>query len=275
MDNNNRNGIIIAILLLILILILIFFSHYGELRHDGERVLPTGKVDIFDINVYINYFNYTKDKDGNVVNVEKILGPVVLGEKDEEGEKRQEEDPSDNKPEDGKKEDDDQKPTYTDEDGKPLPYFEDDISDKVKGTVYVDDKNGNYIYQNTLKIFENAAYEYTNKIAPGVSNVYQFVVHNGTNAKIKYYMKMYEESEYKINMKYRLKRGDQYVVGDANNWVSASELQTRFKEMKKGSSDSYSLEWKWFDDDVNDTIAGENMTSEYKLTARFYFEAIK
>jgi hypothetical protein len=85
---------------------------------------------------------------------------------------------------------------------------------------------------------------------------------------------MYEESEYKVNLKYRLKREGSYVVGDDNHWVSADELVTAYKSLASKKSDSYSLEWKWFDDDGNDTIAGEKMRSLYKLYVELHFEQI-
>ena len=148
------------------------------------------------------------------------------------------------------------------------------IDDKeVIGQVFVDDDINDYAYQKNLHIFDNPAYEDENKIAPGVSNVYHFVVHNSTNSDIKYYIRMHETTEYKINLKYRLKKNNKYVVGNDTTWVTADEVVTKFSGIKEDSSDSYLLEWKWFDDDVNDTIAGENMRSEYKLDIRFYFES--
>ena len=148
--------------------------------------------------------------------------------------------------------------------------------ENVIGNVFVDDKGGNYLYQQRLKIFENPAYEFTNKIAPGSTNVYHFVVHNSTNIELKYKVKMYEESEYKINMVYRLKRNNNYVLGDENNWVTARELETQFKNLDKSKSDNYSLEWMWKyeGDDESDSIAGKNMESEYKLNIRVFFEAV-
>ena len=126
-----------------------------------------------------------------------------------------------------------------------------------------------------MNIFNNAAFQYTNKIAPGVSNTYHFVVHNSSNMNLKYYIEMYEDSEYKVNLKYRLKRKNSYVIGDDQTWVTAQELKTAFENIADSSSDSYSLDWKWFDDDnLSDTIAGENMKSLYKLNVRFYFEAV-
>lgn len=85
---------------------------------------------------------------------------------------------------------------------------------------------------------------------------------------------MYEQTEYNINLKYRLRRNGSYVVGSDDNWVSANELKTEFKNLKTSNYDSFELDWKWFDDDANDTTIGQNMTSEYKLNIRFYFEEI-
>ena len=71
-----------------------------------------------------------------------------------------------------------------------------------------------------------------------------------------------------------MKCGEEYAIGNDKTWVSANELVTNFKNLNKGISDNYSLEWKWFDDDDNDTVAGKNMDSEYKLNIRFFIEAV-
>ena len=155
-----------------------------------------------------------------------------------------------------------------------IPVFDEDTDKDIIGKVFVDDKDGNYIYQQNLNIFNNAAFNYTNKIAPGVSNTYNFKVNNTSKVDIKYYIEMYEQTEYNINLKYRLRRNGSYVIGSEDNWVSANELKTEFKNLKASNYDSFELDWKWFDDDVNDTNIGENMTSEYKLNIRFYFEEI-
>lgn len=169
--------------------------------------------------------------------------------------------------------------SYIDEDGNAiavLPSFDKEKDSKKFGPVFVDDKNGNYIYQQNLEIFNNAAFDYTNKIAPGVQNTYHFVVHNSSNLNLKYYIEMYEESEYQVNLRYRLKRNENFVIGNDSTWVTVDELKTKLEYISLGSSDSYSLDWKWFDNENNtDTIAGENMRSLYKLNIRFHFEAVE
>ena len=233
---NNTKYWIIIILLIIFILLLLFFTRFGRIENKN-LLTPTGNVDVFDIDINCNCISTNTDDETS-----KTC-------------------------------------TTTDKNGntKIIPTFNEITYKDVIGEVFVDDKNGNYIYQQNLKIFTNAAFEFTNKIAPGVSNTYHFVVHNSTDSKLKYYIEMYENTEYSINLKYRLKRNNTYVIGNDNNWVSANELKTEFSKINANTSDNYSLDWQWmYDDDKDsqDTLAGENMTSAYKLNIRFYFEQV-
>lgn len=218
MQKNRRIFGGIIIILITIILILLYFMKFGKIQNTST--LPTGNIDVFDIDINIDC--KCEDKDNCIC---------------------------------------------TD-----IPKFNETTDNEILGTVFASDENGNYIYQQNLNIFNNSAFEYTNKIAPGVSNTYNFVVHNSSNSNLKYHLEMYENTEYKVNLKYRLRKNNEYVIGDYASWVSASELQTAFSKIQNHSSDSYSLDWKWFDDDENDTIAGKNMTSEYELNVRFYFE---
>lgn len=230
MDNDKKNSLrfwSIIILLIIIILILFFFMNFGKI---GNNLIPTGKVDVFDIDVECDC-----QEDGKCTTYDEYGNKITV------------------------------------------PVFNKLANKNDIGRVFVDDKNGDYIYQQTLEIFNNAAFQYTSKIAPGVSNTYHFVVHNSTKMKLRYYVEMYETTEYKVTLKYRLKRNNNYVIGNDKKWVTANELKTEFSKINAYTSDNYSLDWKWeYEDgkDKEDTLAGENMTSKYKLNIRFYFESI-
>ena len=233
--------VIIAILIIIIILLCLTKCCKKDNNNDDSYKIKTGNSDIFNININCPkeecpVVNDDKNKDNNTKNINI----------------------NSNKPE--KKND--------------LPVFDEETDKNVIGKIFVNDKNGDYVYQQNLNIFNNAAFNYTNKIAPGVSNTYEFKVNNTSKVDIKYYIEMYEQTEYNINLKYRLRRNGSYVVGSEDNWVSANELKTEFKNLKASNYDSFELDWKWFDDDTNDTNIGQNMTSEYKLNIRFYFEEI-
>ena len=128
-----------------------------------------------------------------------------------------------------------------------------------------------------MNIFENAAFEYANKIAPGVSNSYNFKVHNETENTIRYDIEFVEDSEYAINMLYRLRCGNEYVAGSDSEWLSASELATVLRELPMDGVDSYTLDWEWPYEsgrDSLDTEIGEKMVSEYSLEIKINFEEV-
>ena len=234
--------LVVAIVLLIAIIGLLLWLLF---RPQESVKIPTGNVDIFDIKIGCwcggDDEECDKDEDGDGV--------------------------SDNTPGE-----------YGYEN-----YYKGTINGKTSGNedegiVYVDDDNGLYVFQKNLKIFENAAFEYTNKVAPGVSNSYDFKVHNETNNTIRYNIDFLEESEYAVNMQYRLRRGSNYVVGGENTWVSASDLKmATMKQLAKDGVDGYTLDWRWpYEDgkDAQDTEAGENMTSEYVLSIKVNFKEV-
>ncbi len=240
MEKTNKNKllwfIIVLLIIVIIILILLFFTRFGKIENNFAT--PTGNVDVFDIDI-----DLICDCDDESCNI-----PVIPSLPDFPKNQIVPNVPS-------------------------LPIF-DETGLNLLGKVYVDDVNGDYVYHQQLRIFNNAAFNYTNKIAPGASNTYHFIVHNSTEYGLNYYLKMLEETQYKLNIKYRLKRNDQYILGNDNEWVSASELATESTYLDSGKSDRYSLDWKWFDDDTNDTKAGENMDELYKLKVNLHFEIL-
>ena len=158
-----------------------------------------------------------------------------------------------------------------------LPVFNEDEDSNYLEKIFVDDKNGDYVYQQNLAIFNNKYFNDRNVIAPGVSSTYNFKVHNNTTMKIKYKIEMYEATDYTINLMYRLKRNGEYIIGNGNSWVSADNIKSDYMNLDAKRYDNYSLDWKWSydgDHDDEDTMAGENMINFYKLNVRFYFEQV-
>lgn len=117
---------------------------------------------------------------------------------------------------------------------------------------------------NNLNIFSNPAYKGEAIIAPGSENSYEFIIRNKVNKKVKYKLEFDETSEQKINMKYRLKRNGEYLIGNENTWVSYSELNTRELEVNYNKADDYILDWKWFDGE-NDNLIGK-LQNDYTLS---------
>ena len=252
---------LIIVLLVIIILLLLFFTRFGKI--ENKYLVPTGNVDIFNIDIDCvcdeddKCDNSTDMNENKDVKINKKTNKKVnkdVSKKNNEVINEQ------------KSKSNNVYPTWDEERDK-----------EVLNEVYVDDASGNYIYQKSLNIFNNAFYKYTNKIAPGVSNTYYFIVHNSSDMNVKYYVEMYANTSYDIDLKYRLKRNGSYVIGDLNNWVTADELKTSFSALDIKDSDKYSLDWKWeyeSGNDNKDTYIGENMNDLYKLNIRFYIEQV-
>ncbi len=129
------------------------------------------------------------------------------------------------------------------------------------------DKEITWHDETPAKIFTNSMYELTDVIAPESSNTYQFVVKNGTEYNLKYKIDFIENNPYQINMKYKLKKNDTYII---DHYVSANELNVEDAFLNTKTNDTYYLEWKWISSN-NDTAIGLDPNSQYEL--KIYIEA--
>lgn len=124
-----------------------------------------------------------------------------------------------------------------------------------------------------INIFENEYFNNSAKLAPGTSSEYKFMVINRRTTKVKYFVKFSDKNDYNINIKFRLKKGNEYIAGDANNYVLSSELDTTNFILNPSDRDLYTLEWKWdYENPYNleyqdglDTTIGETIGSNYSF----------
>ncbi len=137
---------------------------------------------------------------------------------------------------------------------EPEPEIEDDFivsdNEKVKWQDDID-----------LNIFEDSTSisKVRGKIAPESKGTYKFIVNNGTQYNLKYNISFAETNQYNMNMKFKLKKGNTYII---DHYVSYNQLSVENATLNSRSSDTYYLEWKWVgDDDGNDTQIGKNAKS--------------
>ena len=116
---------------------------------------------------------------------------------------------------------------------------------------------------NMLSMFKNNYY--LNKmIAPGVEGTYMFTVENMLKRKCVYDIKYIENNPYNINLQYRLRLNGNFIAGNENTWVRASDLSTVGTYLNAESVNMYRIDWRWEDAD-NDTEIGENPNSSYDM----------
>lgn len=112
------------------------------------------------------------------------------------------------------------------------------------------------IKNNQLNIFKNKDFNNEKIIAPHSKGTYKFYVQNKTNTDVIYNIKFSNEMQNFINMKYRLKLDNIYIKGNSENYVSLNELELSNIIILKDSTNFYTLEWYWDDNDKLDTFVG-------------------
>lgn len=142
-------------------------------------------------------------------------------------------------------------------------------SEETGGIIISDDEQ---IFNNgtQINIFRhNSDKVKTDKIAPQSTGIYKFYLKNENAFPIYYNIKLTEENTYSINMKFRLKQGDKYLIGNENEWISISDLTTNDILLSSQTYDAFELEWCWFESS-NDTYVGTQVESYYKLFMEVY-----
>ena len=137
-----------------------------------------------------------------------------------------------------------------------------------------DDGVVEYVVVKNKNIFSNE-YFTGSVIAPGVDGTYNFEIINNRKSKIIYKITATDVNNNNINLQYRLKRGNEYVIGNEDTWVNISNLKLENVSLASNNNHSYTLEWSWPYEggvDDTDTQAGENDSSKYILKISIYAE---
>ncbi len=138
--------------------------------------------------------------------------------------------------------------------------------------------NGKEVTKNTkLDIFKNEKFNGQKIIAPGSKGSATFCIENTSNSEMICNLKFTEETKNPINMKYRLKIDNNYVVGNANKYEDLEKLNLQDILMYEKSINMYTIEWYWEDSDKEDTeVATQNenqyYTLNFEITAEEYIK---
>lgn len=143
------------------------------------------------------------------------------------------------------------------------------INDEVN--VFDEDKDPiEWNGSNDLQIFSKSIYNVDGFLAPESQNTYQFIVRNDTNYRIKYGIKFNETNYFDINMKYKLKKNDTYLISE---YSKANILTVTEFYLDPGESDTYYLDWKWISSS-NDMEIGTNPSASYGLQIEVKAESV-
>lgn len=150
-------------------------------------------------------------------------------------------------------------------------------SNQFVGMINVYQKDINVTKDTPIDIFNNEKYEGKKIIAPRSKGSAKFGVKNVSNRDVIYDIKFSDLSAYLVNMKYKLKIDNIYIVGDENHYATIDQMQVKDITVIDGSNNIFTIEWYWEDDDARDVIVGMAEGTQYytlnlAIDAREYVE---
>lgn len=139
-------------------------------------------------------------------------------------------------------------------------------SQDLSDTILIKENDMKEVTDNKLNIFKNEKFNGKSMIAPKSYGKYQFYVANISKKDVKYSMKFSDDMKKIVNMKYKLKIDNVYIRGNSENYITLDNLDVDEIIVLKDSTNIFTLEWYWEDNDSLDTILGsEKDTQYYKL----------
>lgn len=106
-------------------------------------------------------------------------------------------------------------------------------------------------------------------IAPYDKGVYEFDVKNTINKNIVYSLTLEEDNSDKVNIKYKLKKNGNYIMGEYN-WLYYNEIHLEDVLLSSQATDSYELEWSWVseNDELDTKIGLKKDRALYNITIK-------
>ncbi len=125
----------------------------------------------------------------------------------------------------------------------------------------ISSKDKSWYKNENINLFQNLNKNGEKIIWPGEFETYSFIISNNSSQDIHYKFSMQDKNDKNINIKYRLKMNNTYIIGDENNWVSIDKMKLDNIYGLKDSKTIYALEWKWEDSDNDTQIAKEGLAT--------------
>lgn len=122
-------------------------------------------------------------------------------------------------------------------------------------------KDKSWYKNENINLFQNLNVAGEKIIWPGQSGTYNFIISNNSSQDIYYKFSMQDKNDKNINIKYKLKMNNTYIIGDENNWASIDKMKLDNIYELKDSKTIYELEWKWEDSDNDTQIAKEGLAT--------------
>ena len=153
-----------------------------------------------------------------------------------------------------------------------------------KTKLIVTTKDGKYTSTATVTVKKKSSYDNENVniinvfsdivstrgfVAPYDKGVYEFDVENIRTKDMFYDLELDEDNVDRVNIKYRLKKNGNYIVGESG-WVYYNEIDLKNMKLAAKATDNYQLEWSWVseDNELDTKIGLKPERAEYILSIK-------
>lgn len=126
------------------------------------------------------------------------------------------------------------------------------------------------IGSKNLNIFSTNDFVAQGKIAPSSTGQYNFYIKNNNSFSVVYNLSFDEENKNNINIKYKLKKNNKYIV---DKWSDYSKIDDINIYLNSQETNKYVLEYKWIES-LNDTEIGTKKNIDYKLNLNVYAQEV-
>ena len=115
-----------------------------------------------------------------------------------------------------------------------------------------------------INLFQQSNKNGEKLIYPGESGKYEFIIENSNSTQMYYNIRLSEENKDKINIKYKLKMNNIYIVGDENTYETIDKFNLEKVNIMGNTKILYTLEWKWQESD-NDLQLIKDGLATYRI----------
>lgn len=106
-------------------------------------------------------------------------------------------------------------------------------------------------------------------IYPGETGKYDFIIENVDMIPIYYKISISDDNKNNINMKYKLKQNNVYVVGNEDVYENIEKLNLQEIKIMEKAKALYTLEWKW-EETEKDLELGKQGLATYRIYIDIY-----
>jgi len=127
--------------------------------------------------------------------------------------------------------------------------------------IKVKSEEQDWLLNDNINLFQQGDNNGEKIIYPGESGKYQFIIENTNSTPVFYNIRLSEDNKDKINIKYKLKQNNVYIIGDENTYETIDKIKLDRINIMEKTKCLYTIEWKWEENDNDGKLMKEGLAT--------------